>query len=161
MLTSSRVLHNIEPSLRLLYTCRVELGTTLAVGDGPHGFRRIVPIEGGSFSGPRLSGRVLPGGADWQVVRPDGVIEVDARYTLETNDGALIYVSNPGIRTGPPEVMERLARGEICDPREYYFRTRPVFETAAPEYGWLNRIIAVAAGERLARGVIITAYEVT
>ena len=94
-------------------------------------------------------------------MRPDEVIEIDARYTLETSDGALICVSNPGIRTGSPDAMERLASGETCDPREYYFRTRPVFETAAPKYGRLNRIIAVATGERLAREVIITAYEVT
>ena len=151
----------IEPSLRFLYTLRVQLGEPQVVGDGPHGLRRIIPIEGGTFSGPRLSGRVRPGGADWQVIRPDGVAELDARYTLETDDGALIYVSNPGIRTGPKEVLERLARGETCDPSEYYFRTRPVFETGSPTYQWLHGIVGVGAGERLPDEVIITFYELT
>jgi Protein of unknown function (DUF3237) len=149
-----------EPALRLLYTCRVAVGAPLVVGNGPHGARRIIPIQGGSFTGPRLSGRVLPGGADWQVVRSDGVTELEARYTLETDDGALIYVFNPGIRTGPKAVMEGLAGGDKCDSGEYYFRTRPVFETGAAQYQWLHAIVAVATGERLVDEVIITAYEV-
>ncbi len=151
----------IEPSLRLLYTSSVEVGPPMIVGDISYGERRIIPITGGSFSGPRLSGRVLPGGADWQVIRRDGIAELEARYTLETDDGALIYVLNKGIRSGSQEVMERLARGEAVHPGEYYFRTRPVFETGEPTYQWLHRLIAVATGERLPDRVIITAYEVT
>jgi hypothetical protein len=149
------------PGLRLLYTSRVEIAATLDFGQTPHGHRRIINITGGAFGGPRLSGRVLPGGADWQVVRSDGSVEVDARYTLETDDGALIYVRNWGLRHGPPEVIRRLAAGEAVDAGEYYFRTTPVFETGAPQYAWLNGIIAVAAGERRANAVIITAYELT
>jgi hypothetical protein len=103
----------------------------------------------------------LPGGADWQVIRTDGTAELEARYTLETDDGALIYVLNRGIRSASKEVMGRLARGEKVHPREYYFRTTPVFETGAPKYQWLHRLVAVATGERLPDEVIITVYEVT
>lgn len=149
------------PELRPLFTATVKVGPALVVGEGPHGLRRIIPIGGGMFTGERLSGRVLPGGADWQVIRPDRVAEIEARYTLETNDGALIYVRNPGIRTGPKEVMDRLARGEPCDPSEYYFRTRPVFETGAPEYQWLHNLVAVCAGERHPDRVVLSFYEVT
>lgn len=151
----------IQPELRPLFVATVNVGPALVVGDGPHGLRRIIAIEGGSFTGPRLSGEVLPGGADWQVIRPDGVAEIEARYTLETDDGALIYVRNPGIRTGPREVMDRLARGERCDPSEYYFRTQPVFETGAPQYQWLHRLVAVCAGERLPDLVVLSFYELT
>jgi hypothetical protein len=152
---------SLEPSLRLLYTSTVEVGPPVVVGGIPYGERRIIPIKGGSFAGPRLSGKVLPGGADWQVIRTDGVAELEARYSLETDDGALIYVLNQGIRSGSKEVMERLARGEKVSPSEYYFRTRPVFETGAPKYQWLHGLVTVATGERLPDQVIITVYEVT
>ena len=149
------------PGLQPLYTSRIDIAPPLDVGNGPHGQRRVINILGGAFAGPRLSGRVLPGGADWQMVRSDGSVEVSARYTLETHDGALIYVGNWGLRRGPPEVIARLAAGDSVDASEYYFRTTPVFETGATEYAWLNGIIAVAAGERRADAVIITAYELT
>ncbi len=152
---------SIEPSLRLLYTSSVVLGPPMVVGATPYGERRIIPIKGGAFAGPRLSGKVLPGGADWQVVRTDGIADLEAKYTLETDDGALIYVLNRGIRSASKEVMDRLARGEKVHPSEYYFRTRPVFETGAPKYQWLHRLVAVATGERLPHEVIITVYEVT
>lgn len=152
---------SVTPSLQLLYTSRIDIAPLLDIGKTPHGHRRIINILGGAFSGPRLSGRILPGGADWQVVRGDGIVEVDARYTLETEDGALIYISNWGLRRGPPAVIARLVAGEAVDPGEYYFRTTPVFETGAAQYAWLNGIVAVAVGERRAAAVIITAYEVT
>jgi hypothetical protein len=151
----------LEPSLRLLYTSSVEVGPPVIVGDTPYGERRIIPIQGGSFEGAKLSGKVLPGGADWQFIRPDGVAELEARYTLQTDDGALIYVLNRGIRSGSKEVMTRLARGEKVHPSEYYFRTRPIFETGAAKYQWLHRLVTVATGERLSDEVIITVYEVT
>jgi Protein of unknown function (DUF3237) len=150
----------VIPTLNLLYTSRVEIAAPQLFGPTPHGERRVIPITGGAFAGPRLSGRVLPGGADWQILRSDGIAEVEARYTLETNDGALIYISNWGYRHGPPEVMARLGAGAEVDPREYYFRTTPRFETAAAGYAWLNGLIAVATGERRADAVIITVYEV-
>jgi len=152
---------SVTPGLRLLYTSRINIAPLQDVGKTPHGHRRIINILGGAFAGPRLSGRILPGGADWQIVRGDGIVEVDARYTLETDDGALIYISNWGLRHGPPAVIARLGAGESVDPAEYYFRTLPVFETGAAPYAWLNGVIAVAVGERRADAVIITVYEVT
>ena len=152
---------SVTPALQLLYTSRIDIAAPLNVGKAPYGQRRIINILGGAFSGKRLSGRILPGGADWQIARSDGVVEVEARYTLETNDGALIYITNWGLRHGPPQVIRRLSAGEKVDPHEYYFRTTPTFETGAAEYAWLNGIVAVAVGERRADAVIITAYEVT
>lgn len=151
----------VKPSLQFLYTSRIEIDPPLLVGQSPYGERRIINIKGGFFSGPRLSGRVLPGGADWQIIRQDGVAVIEALYTLETSDGALIYIRNPGVRHGPPEVIERLAAGEDVDPGKYYFRTAPVFETGAPDYAWLNSILAIATGQRRSDEVIITVYEVT
>lgn len=131
------------------------------VGQSPYGERRIINIKGGAFSGPRLSGRVLSGGADWQIIRRDGITKVGAQYTLETHDGALIYIYNRGLRHGPKAVIERLAAGQDVDPSEYYFRTTPIFETGTPDYAWLNGVVAIAIGERRADKVIITVYEVT
>jgi hypothetical protein len=152
---------SVTPSFSFLYASIVEIEPPLLVGQGPYGERRIISITGGSFAGPRLSGRVLPGGADWQIIRRDGIAELTAHYTLQTNDGALIYITNWGLRHGPKDVMERLAAGDKVDPREYYFRSTPMFETGAPGYEWLNGIIAVATGERRADKVLITVYEVT
>ena len=151
---------SVVPTLEFLYASSIEIAATLDFGGTPHGQRRIINILGGTFSGPKLSGRVLPGGADWQVVRSDGIVEVDARYTLETHDGALIYITNWGLRHGPPEVIRRLSAGERVDPGEYYFRTTPKFETGAAAYAWLNGLIAVATGERRTDAVLITVYAV-
>jgi len=144
------------------FLCRVEvtLEPPRELGETPLGRRRIIGITGGTFSGPRLSGRVLPGGADWQVIRADGVAFLDARYTLETADGALIYVNNKGYRHGPPDVVARLARGEAVDPALYYMRATPWFETSAPAYAWLNRTICVCTGARRAASVELDFYEV-
>ena len=130
------------------------------IGPATWGQRRIVQVTGGTFTGPRLKGRVLPGGADWIVVRPDGVTQLGVRITLETDDGALIYMTYRGLRHGPPQVMERMARGEAVDASEYYFRTVPVFETAAERYAWLNRALFVSTGHRVAAGPIYTVYEI-
>jgi len=143
-----------------LMKIKVTLEPVRELGVTPLGRRRIIGITGGEFSGPRLAGRVLPGGADWQVVRSDGVACLDARYTLETSDGALIYVNNKGYRHGPQDVIERLARGEDVDPALYYMRATPWFETAAPAYAWLNRTICVASGARRAAAVELDFYEV-
>ena len=148
------------PSLQLLYTSTIEIATPLVLGDGPYGQRRIINITGGTFAGPRLSGRILPGGADWQILRTDDSAEVEARYTLETDDGALIYITNWGYRHGPKEVMERLARGEEVSPQEYYFRTTPRFETGAKEYACLNGLVCVSVGERRPDQVVLTVFEV-
>jgi len=150
----------VTPNLELLYTARIEIDRPLSLGNTPHGERRIINITGGAFSGSRLSGRILPGGADWQIIRSDGIAELEARYTLETHDGALIYITNWGYRHGPPEVMNRLSAGGKVNPLEYYFRTTPRFETGSGEYAWINGIISVGVGERRANDVIITVYEV-
>jgi hypothetical protein len=146
--------------LSLLMHVEVTLEPVRDLGDTPLGRRRIIGITGGTFAGPRLSGRILPGGADWQVIRSDGVAYLDARYTLETGDGALIYVNNKGYRHGPKEVIERLARGEAVDPALYYMRATPWFETSAPAYAWLNRTICVATGARRAAAVELDFFEV-
>lgn len=144
------------------FLCKIEvtLEPVRDLGETPLGRRRIIGITGGKFSGPRLAGRILPGGADWQVIRADGVAYLDARYTLETADGALIYVNNKGYRHGPKDVIERLARGEAVDPSLYYMRATPWFETSAPGYAWLNRTICVATGARRAAAVELDFFEV-
>ncbi len=143
-----------------LFTARFEVGPPRSLGATPFGERRIVRITGGSFEGPRLRGTVLPEGGDWLLLRADGVLQLDVRATLQTDDGHLIYMTYRGVRHGPPAVIERLNRGEAVDPDEYYFRTAPFFETAAEPYGWLNRIVAVATGERLPGGPVYTVHEV-
>lgn len=125
------------------------------LGPVPGGRRRIVPILSGTFEGPALKGRVLPGGADWQIVRADGLGELDTRYTLETGDGELIYVQNVGIRHAPPEITAKLMKGEPVDPALVYFRTVPKFETSAPELAWMMRSIFVGMGERYPADVVI------
>ncbi len=146
----------LEPLLRM----QLSLAAPLEVGDTPAGRRRIIGVTGGSFAGERLKGRILPGGADWQVIRADGVASLDARYTLETDDGALIYVENRGYRHGPPDVIRRLVSGEPVDPTSYYMRTTPWFETGDARYAWLNRLVCVATGARHAGSVELQVFEV-
>jgi len=146
--------------LEPLLSAEITLAAPQELGDTPQGRRRIIQITGGTFSGARLRGRVLPGGADWQVVREDGVAVLDTRYTLETHDGALIYVQNRGLRHGPPEILKKFASGETVDPSLYYMRTHPSFETGDPRYAWLNKIVCVGTGERLAAAVRLQMYEV-
>jgi hypothetical protein len=143
------------PGLVFAFEVLVEVADPTVVGDLPNGTRRIVDILGGTFEGPGISGRVVPGGADWQIIREDGFTDIDARYTLETDEGDLIYVSNIGIRHAPPDVITRLNRGEVVDQSQIYFRAVPKFETAAPELEWLMRSIFVASGERYPNGVVI------
>jgi hypothetical protein len=148
-------------NLRPLLKAEITLQPPLELGDTPLGRRRIIHITGGSFSGARLSGRVLAGGADWQVIRADGVADLDARYTLETGDGALIYVRNRGYRHGPPEIIKKLAAGEAVEANLYYMRTTPSFETGDQRYAWLNRIVCVATGARRPAAVELEVFEVT
>lgn len=148
------------PALRPLLKAEITLAPALELGDTPQGRRRIIEITGGRFAGERLSGKVLPGGADWQVIRADGVAYLDTRYTLQTSDGALVYVRNVGYRHGPAEVLKRVAAGEPVDPSEYYMRTTPWYETGDPRYAWLNRIICVATGARRASAVELEVFEV-
>lgn len=143
-----------------IFTIHAELEGITSLGRTPYGERRIIGILGGSVRGPKLNGRILPGGADWQIIRTDGAADIQARYTIETDDGARILVTSEGLRHGPPEVMERLARGDNVDPAHYYFRTVMRFETSDPKVDWLNRILALARGQREARAVRLDVYEV-
>jgi hypothetical protein len=143
------------PELVLAFELRVQVGPPLDVGPIPGGRRRIVPILSGTFEGSGMKGRVLPGGADWQIVRADGLGELDTRYTLETDDGKFIYVQNLGLRHASPEVTAKLMKGESVDPSLVYFRTVPKFETSAPELAWLMRSIFVGMGERYPADVLI------
>lgn len=145
---------------RLLMTLQVNVTPAQNVGAVPHGTRRVAPIAGGFFEGPRLRGTVLPGGsADWLLLRSDDVLELDLRATLQTHDGALISMRSFGLRHGAPAVIAALGRGETVDPATYYFRTTPRFETSHPAYAFLNRLIAVASGDRRAEGPIYTIHE--
>lgn len=130
------------------------------VGGPPGAGRRIGDIPGGSFAGDRLRGTILPGGTDWQIERGDGVLQLDARIILRTDDDALIAMTYGGLRHGPADVMARLGRGEAVDPADYYFRIAPSFSTSDPRYEWLNRIVAIGVGHRAARGPIYEVYEV-
>ena len=146
--------------LEPLFRAEITLAPAQELGDAPLGRRRIIPITGGTFRGERLSGRVLPGGADWQIVRADGVAQLEALYTIETSDGALIYVHNFGLRHGPPEVLARGAAGEAVDPALYYMRATPRFETGDERYRWLNKLVCVATGARRKDAVELDVYEV-
>jgi hypothetical protein len=145
---------------RLLMTLQVAVAGAQRIGPVPHGTRVTAPIASGHFESARLRGRVLPGGGDWTLLRSDGVLELDLRLALETDDGALIHMTSFGLRHGPPEVIAAIARGESVDPSTYYFRTTPRFETSHPKYEFLNRLLAVASGDRRAAGPIYTIDEI-
>lgn len=131
------------------FTIKVVVGPATIIQQGPEGMRRFVPITAGSVDSKPLKARVLPGGADWQVMRPDGVIALEARYLIETDDGVVIAVRNQGFRHGPPEVMAKIARGERVPPDAYYFRTFGQFEApVGSRYEWLNKSLFLATLER-------------
>ena len=146
------------PQLVFAFELRAQVGAPAEIGAVTHGRRRIVPILGGTVQGPMLKGKVVPGGADWQVIQPDGFTELDTRYTLETEQGRLVYVQNAGIRHAAPDVMQKLLAGQIVDPKLVYFRTVPKFETSAPELQWLARSVFVGIGERFPNEVVVRFY---
>ena len=143
-----------------IFTIEAELEAVVTAGRTPYGERRFVAITGGIVTGPKVNGHILPGGADWQIIRTDGAADIQARYIVEVDTGGRIAVESKGLRHGPPEVLEKLARGEAVDPALYYFRTAMRFETAEPALDWLNRVLAIGKGERLARAVRLQVYEV-
>ena len=143
-----------------LFTLTGEVGPPQAVGDTPIGRRLIVPVLGGHFEGPRLRGNVLPGGTDWITIRSDGSFHLDVRITLETDDNHLVGMTYRGLRHASPEVMKRLTAGEPVDPSEYYFRVVPTFEAGPGPYEWMNRIIAVAVGDRRPTGPIYEVHQI-
>jgi hypothetical protein len=149
------------PGLEFAFEVRAEVADPVVIGELPNGTRRIIDILGGTVEGPNISGTIRPGGADWQMIRRgDGFTEVDARYTIETDSGSYIYVSNLGIRHAPADVMRRLNAGETVDQSEIYFRAVPRFETGDPELEWLMRSIFICTGERYPNGVIIRFWRV-
>jgi hypothetical protein len=151
--------HLPEPRLTLVYRLEATLGAPLDLGDVAQGHRRIVPQTGGTFTGPELSGKLLPGSsADWQIVLPDGTALGDIRYTLQTDAGELLYVQSRGVRHGSAEVLARLGRGEEVDASEYTFRTSTQIEAAAPHLDWLNKGVFISVGGRQATGVIYETY---
>jgi len=150
----------MAPELEFVFELLAEVAPPIELGETPAGMRRIVPILSGSFEGPEIRGTILSGGADWQVVRTDGVSELHAQYMLATDDGVPILARIRGLRHGKGDALKRIAAGEIVDPSEYYFRTSPVFEAPAGRYAWLNRSIFVAVGERTAAAVRVRTYRV-
>ncbi len=149
-----------EPRLEFLCEFLVELAAPVEMGNAPRGRRRIIPIIGGKVTGERLSGSILNIGADWQTVFDGNLAELDTRYAMRTDDGAVIEIRNFGLRHGPQEAIDALARGEAVDPSSYYMRTHPRFETGDPRYDWLNRVIAVGSGARDANAVRLKIFEV-
>jgi len=148
------------PGLIFAFEARVEVGPPVEIGQVPRGRRRIVPILSGTFEGPGIKGRVVPGGADWQIIRADGFSELDTRYTLETDKGQIIYVQNAGMRHAAPAVMEKLLKGDAVDPSLVYFRTIPTFETSAPDLQWLTRALFIGTGERHPTQVVIRFWRI-
>ncbi len=149
-----------ELSSEFLFTITIGVSTLHDVGDTPFGQRHIDMLREGSFVGPRLNGRVLPGGMDQKIFRADGAMTPNVRLVLQTDDDALIYMTYSGIRYGTPEVMQRIADGEAVDPSAYYLRNTPYFETASQKYDWLNRIVAVGVGRRMSDHAAYDVFEI-
>ena len=148
------------PVLKLIATAHIEVDAPITIGETAEGLRRVIPILGGRIHGSRLNGEILSAGADYQLIRADGFTTLDARYVARLDNGALLYIVNMGVRTGAPEVMARITRGEPVDPAEVYFRTSPRFETASPDHEWLTRSLFVASGARYPDRVELEIYEV-
>ncbi|MCA0244999.1 MAG: DUF3237 domain-containing protein [Proteobacteria bacterium] len=148
------------PGLRFAFAIKAKVGPVQDLGQTARGHRRIIDIVGGEVAGPRLDGEILPGGADWQIVRPDGTIEVVARYTIRSTSGAMIYVQNEGLRVASPEILARMSKGELVPFDSYHFRTAPRFETAEPSLKWLERATFVGVAARTPDRIAIGFHEV-
>jgi len=149
------------PQLEFAFRLEVSLGPIREMGDGRAGHRRIIPIIGGTVRGPKASGRILNLGADWQTIFANQTAELDTRYAIETDDGALIEICNYGFRHGPSKVIAAIARGEDVAHDSYYMRTHARLETGDPRYDWVNRTLFVGTGERKKTSVIVDLYAVT
>ena len=149
------------PALVAMCQVRCEVGALVTLGPAKHGERRYVPLGGGTVHGPELNGTLVEGGVDWQIARADGALEIAAHYVIRTDDGALIEIQSDGLRHGPPEVMARLAKGEAVPRDAYYFRTLVRFTTGAPAWVHLNKVIAIAVGQREASAVLLDFYRIT
>jgi hypothetical protein len=149
------------PALLPMTRVRCEVGPVVSLGPAKYGERRYVQLAGGTVQGPELNGTIVEGGIDWQVNRADGALDIAAHYVIRADDGGLIEVQSDGLRHGPPEVLARLARGEAVAPSEYFFRTFVRFTTGAPAWLHLNKVLALAVGQREARAVLLHFYRVT
>lgn len=149
------------PALVPMARIRCEVGALVSLGPAKYGERRYVPLAGGTVAGPELNGSIVEGGVDWQIARADGVLDIAAHYVIRTPDGALVEVQSDGMRHGPPEAMARLARGEAVARDEYFFRTVMRFQTGAPQWLHLNKVLALAVGQREASAVLLDVYRVT
>src|SRR6202000_425141 len=149
-----------ELHTRYVFTITARIAEVTTAGDLGHGVRRIIPIIGGEVRGERVNGKVLPFGADFQFIRPNELIDLEAKYAFETDDGAVVYVENKGIRFGPVDLLQKLKRGEAVHPGLIYFRTVPRFETGAEKYRWLMENLFVAAAARHPDRVVIDVHQV-
>jgi len=148
------------PSLEFVFEARVTIAPTVDMGETPRGRQRMIPITGGVVEGPNFRGTVLPGGADWQILRPDGATELTAQYVIRAEDGTQIAVVNRALRHAPPEINARLLANEKVDPALVYFRGSPTFASAAPAHDWLNRSIFICTGQRWPDGVLLHFFRV-
>jgi hypothetical protein len=149
-----------EIHTEFLFTLHVEIGERHSVGITPYVHRGIAHVTGGRFEGPGLAGSVLQGSGDWTLLSANGGVRIDARLTLRTDDGELIYMAYQGLRGAPPDIIERLNRNEEVDPSLYYLRIAPMFETGATKYRWLNDFIAVGTGRRVPGGIRYSVHRV-
>jgi Protein of unknown function (DUF3237) len=133
---------------KFVFSIAIQVGAPIVAGDLGHGIRRIIPILGGKVHGENIRGTIFPCGADFQVIRPNGFTELEAKYGFETDDDAVVYIENIGIRFGPKDALDRIAKGEIVDPALIYFRSVPKFETGAPKYRWLMENLFIGVGAR-------------
>ena len=147
-------------STRYVFTITARIGEVTSAGEIGTGVRRIIPIIGGEVKGEKINGKVLPFGADFQIIRPNELIELEAKYAFETDDGAVVYVENKGLRFGPVDLLQKLKRGEPVDPKLIYFRTVPKFETGAAKYRWLMENLFIGSAARHADRVVIDVYQV-
>ena len=145
---------------RYVFTITAHVGGVISAGELGHGVRRIIPITGGVVRGEGVNGKVCAFGADFQIIRPNELIELEAKYAFETDDGAVVYVENRGIRFGPLDLLQKLKRGEPVDPKLIYFRTVPRFETGHAKYRWLMENIFVGSAARHADRVVIDVHQV-
>ena len=142
-----------EPKLEHLFDIHADLEAPQVVGATPQGMRQIFIVKGGTVEGPRVKGKILPGGGDWALIRSDGAVQLDIRATVQTDDGALIYATYGGLIVAEPAVFGRLLQGEDVPLSEYYFYTNPMFQTSAPQYEWLNKVVGIGRGKVIPNGV--------
>src|SRR5271154_1714110 len=147
-------------STKYVFTITAHIGGVTSAGEIGHGVRRIIPVIGGEGRGADINGKICAFGADYQIIRPNELIELEAKYAFETDDGAVVYVENRGIRFGPIDLLQKLKRGEPVDPKLIYFRTVPRFETGATKYRWLMEHLFVASAARHADRVVIDVHQV-